>query len=160
MFLLINVHSGHGSAIVGGHSIAVFGGKLSHEVYLNDIFILDVGSSPPSLDGTNRVITCTVVNAVDSCLPTPVSCSSMIAAGNRCIVFGGTDREDNCYSDIRMLDITDYVESDITVGQGAVSEYSFKILIIGDANVGKSALLTRFSENIFLDNYTATSMFI
>ena len=42
------------------------------------------------------------------------------------------------------------------MGEGASSDYSFKILIIGDANVGKSALLTRFSENVFLESYTTT----
>ena len=32
--------SGHASAVVGAHSLAVFGGKLSAQVFLNDIFIL------------------------------------------------------------------------------------------------------------------------
>jgi len=34
--------------------------------------------------------------------------------------------------------------------------HSFKILIIGDASVGKSAILTRFSENVFTDSYSTT----
>lgn len=39
-----------------------------------------------------------------------------------------------CYNDIRALDVGYYLSStDITVGEGATSEYSFKILIIGDA---------------------------
>lgn len=72
-------------------------------------------------------------------------------------VFGGTDINGACFNDIRFIDLTEYLdEKDITVGEGAASDYSFKILIIGDAAVGKSALLTRFSENVFLDSYTST----
>eukprot|EP01035_Chromulina_nebulosa_P023739 gene23739-30786_t len=102
--------SGHGSAVIGAKSIAVFGGN------------------------------CT-----------------LSAIGNKCFVFGGTDAKGACYNDIRLLDIGYYLSStDITVSEGASSDYNFKIIIIGDAAVGKSALLTRFSENLFLDSYTST----
>ena len=44
--------------------------------------------------------------------------------------------------------------------EGSIMEKSlierFKIILIGDASVGKSALLTRFSENTFLPSYTTT----
>ena len=49
-------------------------------------------------------------------------------------MFGGTDQKGACYNDIRTLDVGYYLnENDITVGEGATSDYSFKILIIGDA---------------------------
>lgn len=87
----------------------------------------------------------------------PVAHSTVTAIGNKCFVFGGTDIKGGCYNDIRTLDVGKYLSStDITVGEGASSEYSFKILIIGDAAVGKSAILTRFSENSFLPNYQST----
>lgn len=74
------------------------------------------------------------VNAVENQLPTPVSGTTMTAVGNKCFVFGGTDLKGACYNDIRALDVGYYLSStDITVGEGAASEYSFKILIIGDA---------------------------
>ena len=51
-----------------------------------------------------------------------------------CFVFGGTDAKGPCYNDMRSLDIGPYLDStDITVSEGARSDYSFKILIIGDA---------------------------
>lgn len=72
-------------------------------------------------------------------------------------MFGGTNNKGECYNDLRLLDISYYLDKDdITVGEGAASDYSFKILIIGDSSVGKSALLTRFSENTFLNCYTST----
>lgn len=78
--------------------------------------------------------TAVTVNAVENQLPTPVSNSSMCAVGNKCFVFGGTDAKGACYNDIRALDVGYYMSSaDISVGEGAQSEYSFKILIIGDA---------------------------
>lgn len=90
-------------------------------------------------------------------MPTPITNASLCAIGNTCYVFGGTDINGACFNDIRFIDLTEYLdEKDITVGEGAASDYSFKILIIGDAAVGKSALLTRFSENVFLDSYTST----
>jgi len=62
-----------------------------------------------------------------------------------------------CYSDLRTLDIGEYLShDDITVNEGAASDYSFKLLIIGDAAVGKSSILTRFSDNVFLTNYSST----
>lgn len=67
-------------------------------------------------------------------LPTPVANCSLSAVGNKCFVFGGTDVKGACYNDIRSLDVGYYLSSDdITVGEGASSDYSFKILIIGDA---------------------------
>lgn len=63
-----------------------------------------------------------------------MSNSSLNAIGNKCFVFGGTDSKGSCYNDIRSLDVGYYLSSDdITVGEGASSDYSFKILIIGDA---------------------------
>ncbi len=35
-------------------------------------------------------------------------------------------------------------------------DYLFKILLIGDAAVGKSSLLMRYTDNKFPDNYMAT----
>lgn len=138
--------SGHGSSVIGAKSIAIFGGKRSNEIFMNDLILIDT-----------ETFTTTVVNAVDAHLPTPISNSSLTTIGNKCIVFGGTDAKGACYNDIRLLDIGYYLSSnDITVGQGASSDYNFKLIIIGDASVGKSALLTRFSENTFLDNYTST----
>ncbi|CAE7620158.1 RAB8B, partial [Symbiodinium microadriaticum] len=90
-------------------------------------------------------------------MPTPIGNSSLTTVGNTVYVFGGTDAKGACFNDIRFLDVTQYLDThDITVGEGASSDYSFKILIIGDAAVGKSALLTRFSENVFLHSYTST----
>lgn len=97
------------------------------------------------------------VNAIETQLPTPVGNASITAVGNKCFVFGGTDMKNSCYNDIRALDVGLYLsDDDVTVGEGASSDYNFKILIIGDAGVGKSALLSRFSENAFLPSYTST----
>jgi Ras-related protein Rab-1A len=138
--------SGHSSAVIGAKSIAIFGGKRNNEVYLNDIILLDVES-----------FNTTLINAVETHLPTPVSNASLTAVGNKLLVFGGTDTRGACYNDIRLLDVGYYLNAnDITVNEGASSDYNFKIIIIGDASVGKSALLTRFSENMYLDSYTST----
>lgn len=97
------------------------------------------------------------VIAVDSHLPIPIANCSLSTVGNKVFVFGGTDAKGTCFNDIRSLDVGGYLsEDDITVGQGASSDYAFKILIIGDAAVGKSSLLTRFSENAFVKSYTST----
>jgi len=138
--------SGHGSAVIGASTLAIFGGKRNNKLYLNDLILIDVSS-----------FTATTVNAVESQLPTPIGNCSLTAVGNKLFVFGGTDEKGACFNDIRSLDIGYYLKpNDITVGEGASSDYSFKILIIGDASVGKSALLTRFSENTFLESYTST----
>ena len=47
------------------------------------------------------------------------------------------------------------------VGNGSPDEgkgydYLFKLLIIGDAGVGKSAILVRFADNTFTDSYINT----
>ena len=92
-------------------------------MYLNDLILIDL-----------ETFTGTTVNAVESMLPTPVANCSLSAVGNKCFVFGGTDVKGACYNDIRSLDVGYYLSSDdITVGEGASSDYSFKILIIGDA---------------------------
>jgi len=138
--------SGHSSSLIGARSIAIFGGKRSNEIFLNDLVLIDM-----------ETFSVTTINAVEALLPTPVANTSLNFIGNKCIVFGGTDNKGNAYNDIRQLDIGYYLDSkDISVGEGASSDYSFKILIIGDASVGKSALLTRFSENTFLPSYTTT----
>mmetsp|Transcript_24814 Transcript_24814/g.41342 ORF Transcript_24814/g.41342 Transcript_24814/m.41342 type:complete len:601 (+) Transcript_24814:73-1875(+) len=138
--------SGHSSAVIGAQSVAIFGGKKDNEWYCNDIVLLDL-----------EHYVATTVNVVENQLPMPVSNCTITAVGNKCFVFGGTDVKGACYNDIRSLDVGYYLSAtDITVGEGASSEYSFKILIIGDAAVGKSALLTRFSENAFLHNYSST----
>ena len=36
------------------------------------------------------------------------------------------------------------------------SDYSFRICVIGDANVGKTSLLTRYCDNVFKENYNNT----
>jgi len=138
--------SGHSSAVIGAQSVAVFGGRRSKTCLLNDIVLLDL-----------EHYVGTTVNTVESQLPTPIANCTITAVGNKCFVFGGTDAKGTCYNDIRALDVGYYLsDTDITVGEGASSEYSFKILIIGDAAVGKSALLTRFSENTFLTSYSST----
>lgn len=139
-------------------------------MYFNDLILLDIEAMVGSR-----------VNAVESHLPASVSNSSLSIVGNKCFVFGGTDIKGNCFNDIRSVDISYYLsKNDITVGEGASSDYTFKILIIGDAcklethdhfrmptyiliffvlsvllyvflyqAVGKSSLLTRFSDNSF-----------
>ena len=37
-----------------------------------------------------------------------------------------------------------------------ISDYTMKIIIIGDSGVGKSSLLYRYRENKFADNYIMT----
>ena len=100
---------------------------------------------------TSKFILCILLN-------TNVTKSYLLVSSlNRCFVFGGTDVRGVCYNDIRMLDVSEYLDADdITVGVGASSDYCFKIIIIGDASVGKSSLLTRFSDNIFLQTYSTT----
>ena len=115
--------SGHSSAVIGAHTIAIFGGKRTPESYFNDLCLIDTTS-----------FTVSTVNAVENCMPTPVCNASLCAVGNRCFVFGGSDTEGECYNDIRSIDIGEYLDThDITVGEGSASDYSFKILIIGDS---------------------------
>ncbi len=74
------------------------------------------------------------INAVEAHLPTPVANASLNTVGNKLFVFGGTDVKGNCFNDIRLLEVGYYLSNDdITVNEGASSDYSFKILIIGDA---------------------------
>jgi hypothetical protein len=92
-------------------------------VFLNDLIIIDV-----------ETYSFTTVNVCEVPMPTPIGNSSLTTVGNTCYVFGGTDSKGACFNDIRFLDISQYLDShDITVGEGASSDYSFKILIIGDA---------------------------
>jgi hypothetical protein len=87
------------------------------------------------------------VNAVEQYLPMQIANCSLAAVGNKCFVFGGTDMKGTCYNDIRSLDVSYYLSSDdITVGEGASSDYSFKILIIGDA--GNSKIVVGFCISI------------
>ena len=41
-------------------------------------------------------------------------------------------------------------------GDGSSYDHLFKLLVIGDAGVGKSAILVRFSDNVFTDSYINT----
>eukprot|EP01121_Diplochlamys_sp_Union-15-3_P017259 TRINITY_DN603_c0_g1_i3.p1 TRINITY_DN603_c0_g1~~TRINITY_DN603_c0_g1_i3.p1 ORF type:complete len:122 (-),score=6.01 TRINITY_DN603_c0_g1_i3:282-647(-) len=50
---------------------------------------------------------------------------------------------------------TDNVNSDLTTVPGEC-DYFFKLLIIGDSNVGKSSLLLRFTENNFTESIKNT----
>jgi hypothetical protein len=76
----------------------------------------------------------TVVNAVASLLPTPIANATMNCVGNSCVVFGGTDVFGNCFNDIRYVEVGYYLsKDDITVSEGASSDYCFKVIIIGDA---------------------------
>jgi len=138
--------SGHASAVVGSSMIAVFGGRYRENVCYNDLFLINVDT-----------FTSILVNAVTTQLPTPISSASLSCIGNKLYCFGGTDVSRGVYNDLRSIDIQEYLAAkDITVSQGAASDYSFKVLIIGDAGVGKSCLLTRFSENLFVTTTTAT----
>ena len=108
-----------------------------YQVFFNDLILLDIETMVGSR-----------VNAVESHLPAPVSNSSLSIVGNKCFVFGGTDVKGNCFNDIRSVDISYYLsKNDITVGEGASSDYTFKILIIGDACKWKSIF---FSIETFL----------
>jgi N-acetylneuraminic acid mutarotase len=138
--------SGHSSAVVGSKSILLFGGKRNPSVYFSDLCLIDV----ENFIGIK-------INCVENSLPTPVGNSTLSVIGNKCFVFGGTDQKGNCYNDIRTTDIALYLSpDDTTVSEGAASDYCFKIIIIGDSAVGKSSLLTRFSENSFISNHTPT----
>jgi hypothetical protein len=76
----------------------------------------------------------TTIRCVENAMPTPINNASVVTMGNVFYVFGGSSANLECYNDIRSLDIGPYLDSsDITVGEGSASDYSFKILIIGDA---------------------------
>lgn len=138
--------SGHASAVVGTSMIAVFGGRYCENVCYNDLFLVNVDT-----------FSAVLVNAVHTQLPTPIANASLDCIGNKLFCFGGTDVSGGVYNDLRSIDIQEYLAAkDITVSQGAASDYSFKVLIIGDAGVGKSCLLTRFSENLFVSTTSAT----
>ena len=46
--------------------------------------------------------------------------------------------------------------SEMASGDGSSYDHLFKLLVIGDAGVGKSAILVRFSDNVFTDSYINT----
>jgi len=76
----------------------------------------------------------TAVRTGASNVPTPIANCSFVTAGNICFVFGGTDSRGSCYNDMRYLDLGPYLDpTDISVSEGSRSDYSFKILVIGDA---------------------------
>ena len=96
---------------------------MHSQVYFNDLVLIDLTS-----------YSTTVVNAVEAHLPTPIANSTLSVVGDKIFVFGGTDAQSNCYNDLRYIEVAYYLNpDDITVGEGAASDYSFKILIIGDA---------------------------
>ena len=131
--------SAHSSALVGSMTLAVFGGRSSETEIFNDLYMIDL-----------QFFTSTLVRC-DGNMPSPVTSASMCAMGKRVFVFGGTDDKGYCFNDIRILDVGDYMNPmDTRVGAGAESEYRFKVLIIGDSGVGKSSLLTRFTQGTFL----------
>ncbi len=110
------------------------------KVFLNNLILIDM-----------ITFMATTVNAVESLLPTPIANCSLTAVGNKVFVFGGTDVKGACYNDIRSLDVGDYLKpSDITVGEGASSDYSFKILIIGDACKKLNHLYSHCISTLFL----------
>jgi hypothetical protein len=93
------------------------------QIFLNDLVLLDVST-----------FTFTVVDTLPSSVPIPISGSSLTVIGNKCFVFGGVDNHGNCVEGLRELNISPYLDStDIIVAEGLASDYSFKILIIGDA---------------------------
>lgn len=61
----------------------------------------------------------------------------------------------------KFIKIFDFQKNRMEVGNGSPDEgkgydYLFKLLIIGDAGVGKSAILVRFADNTFTDSYINT----
>lgn len=92
-------------------------------MFLNDLIILNI-----------ETYSFTTVNAIENAMPTPIGNASLNFIGNSVFVFGGTDDKGWCYNDVRSLDISEYLDAnDIAVAEGSTSQYSFKILIIGDA---------------------------
>lgn len=139
--------SGHSSTVMGKNTIVIFGGKRTNETFLNDTYLLNV-----------ETMVCIKVNAVENRLPRPISNATANLHGNRLYVFGGIEPNNTVTSnDFRFLDLSDYFsQEDITVSQGLTSDYVFKLILIGDSNVGKSSILSRFSDNVFLDTATPT----
>jgi hypothetical protein len=73
------------------------------------------------------------VDFITTTLPTPISYTAMSVIGNKVFVYGGSDSKGTVYNDLRSVDVGVYLsEDDITVNEGAISDYSFKIIIIGD----------------------------
>ena len=137
--------SGHASAAIGASKIAIFGGKRSDTQYFGDVHLLDVDTMVCSFVPTGGQV------------PDPLSAHTTTLVGQRCFLFGGTDASGMCYSNMSIVDFGAKMEAeDIAVADGEASEYSFKIVVIGDAAVGKSALLLRFTEDSYADDYTST----
>ena len=109
--------SGHSSTVVGKNLIAIFGGRLQADICYNDIFLLNV-----------ETYACILVNAVETLLPTPIANCSLCAIGSKVYCFGGTDVKGECYNDLRVCDLNEYLDKkDISVAEGAASDYSFKV---------------------------------
>jgi hypothetical protein len=124
---------GHSSATIGAKSLLVFGGiRLSSSTnsnngitYLNDLLLCDI-----------ETMTYLEVDFITTTLPTPISYTAMNVIGNKVFVFGGSDSKGTVYNDLRSVDVGVYMsEDDITVNEGAISDYSFKIIIIGDTGM-------------------------
>lgn len=101
---------------------------------------------------------CVCVNAVQNRLPRPIANASVNISGNRLYVFGGIEPNNTVTSnDFRFIDLVDYFsQEDLTVSQGLTSDYVFKLILIGDSSVGKSSILSRFSDNVFMDTSSPT----
>ena len=44
----------------------------------------------------------------------------------------------------------------MSLSKGKDYDYIFKIVLVGDTCVGKSCILVRFSDDVFVDNYVTT----
>ena len=140
--------SGHCSCVVGSKHIAIFGGKaLGKEEYSNDLYLIDIETFEVML-----------VECVENKKPTAVSDAIMfLTGGSKISVFGGIDAKGICYDDIRIIDLGTHIgKVSSTVLEAATTDYSFKVLIIGDSSVGKSCILKRCCENLFTEYSAAT----
>lgn len=146
---------GHSSATIGAKSLLVFGGiRLASSAsanggitYLNDLLLCDI-----------ETMTYLEVDFITTTLPTPISYTAMNVIGNKVFVYGGSDQKGTVYNDLRSVDIGVYMsEDDITVNEGAISDYSFKIIIIGDT--GKTLSHITHSHTTVLIHYHSLSLY-
>eukprot|EP00742_Colponemidia_sp_Colp-10_P005995 GILJ01006416.1.p1 GENE.GILJ01006416.1~~GILJ01006416.1.p1 ORF type:complete len:649 (-),score=92.42 GILJ01006416.1:463-2349(-) len=70
------------------------------------------------------------------------------ALHDKLLVYGGLD--ENLKNDIVLLNVLE-IKHDL-----AVSDFKFKVVLVGDSGVGKSCLLTRFVEDVYADFHVAT----